>query len=140
MAWRAWVCFHADHLDDLAPPTERRSAEVDLSVPEEAVLWTHALGEKGRSTSASSVSEVLAKRPFARVGIVSDLERVLTGLNDTERRLQRPGQGSRNRASKPRRLFFFFLFFLPPSTNQRATDSSLEADDTEPKPGKGADG
>jgi hypothetical protein len=42
------VGFHADHLDDLAPTDE--FGEVDpLRFPKRPCLWTHALGEKGRS-------------------------------------------------------------------------------------------
>jgi hypothetical protein len=58
------VGFHADYLDDLAPPTDEFGEVDPLRFPKRPCLWSHALGERG-DTSASSVS-VLARRPIAR--------------------------------------------------------------------------
>ena len=41
------VGFHADHLDDLAPPTDEFGEVDPLRFPKRPCLWTHALGEKG---------------------------------------------------------------------------------------------
>jgi hypothetical protein len=40
------VVFHADHLDDLAPPTDEFGEVNPLRFPKRPCLWTHALGEE----------------------------------------------------------------------------------------------
>src|SRR5580698_2771325 len=59
------VGFHADHLDDLAPPTDEFGEVDPLRFPKRPCLWTHALGEKCQSAlnfdprSASKIDPIL---------------------------------------------------------------------------------
>ena len=82
------VGFHADHLDDLAPPTDEFGEVDPLRFPKRPCLWTHALGEKGDHLRVERVGLGQAAH---RAGEVSDLARV----NDTERQ-PNAGEGRRN--------------------------------------------
>ena len=82
------VGFHADHLDDLAPPTDEFGEVDPLRFPKRPCLWMHALGEKGDHLRVERVGLGQAAH---RAGEVSDLARV----NDTERQ-PNASQGRRN--------------------------------------------
>ena len=100
------VGFHADHLDDLAPPTDEFGEVDPLRFPKRPCLWTHALGERGNHLRVERVGLGQAAH---RAGEVSDLARV----NDTERQ-PNAGQGrAATVASKP----------PVASSTTRATDS-----------------
>ena len=83
------VGFHADHLDDLAPPTDEFGEGGPFSGSRRGRACGRTRSAKRAITSASSVS-VLAKRPIARAK-----SRIWRGLT-TQKRQPNAGQGRRN--------------------------------------------
>jgi hypothetical protein len=60
------VGFHADHLDDLAPPTDEFGEVDPLRFPKRPCLWTHALGKKlGIATSGTKPAAPFKREPLA---------------------------------------------------------------------------
>ena len=108
----ASVGFHADHLDDLPPPTDELGEVDPLRFPKRPCLRDGTRSAKRAITSASSVS-VLAKRPIARAK-----SRIWRGLT-TQSGSPTPARAAATVASKP----------PVASSTTRATDSPLEADD-----------
>ena len=85
--------FHADHLDDLAPPTDEFGEVDPLRFPKRPCLWTHALGEKGDHLRVERAG--LGQAPVAR-----PKSRIWRGLT-TQSGGPTPARAAATVASKP---------------------------------------